>query len=71
MKSNVGTADRLVRFGVAIILVMLYATGSVAGTLAYVLLGVAAILLLTSLIKLCPLYSLLGINTCPMRKSGP
>lgn len=64
MKKNMGNADRIIRILVAAAIAVLYFTGTVSGTLAYVLLGVGAIFLLTSLAGSCPLYSVFGINTC-------
>jgi hypothetical protein len=63
MKRNMSTADRSVRIVIAVILLGLYATGIVNGTLAIVSLVVAGIFLLTSFVNFCPLYRLLGIST--------
>ena len=65
MKKNMGTADRIIRITAAIVIAVLYFTGTVIGALGIVLLVLSGILVLTSLIGLCPLYSLLGMNTCP------
>ncbi|MEY8849205.1 DUF2892 domain-containing protein [Psychroserpens sp. XS_ASV72] len=64
MKANMGKADRFIRIALAILVVVLYWNGNIQGTLAYVLLAFAAIFLLTSFVSFCPLYTLLGINTC-------
>lgn len=63
MKKNIGTIDKAVRLVVAAIILLLYFTNMISGTLALVLLVVAAILAITSLIGICPLYMLFGINT--------
>ena len=63
MKKNMGTIDKAVRLVVAAIIILLYFTNLISGTLAVVLLVVAAILAITSLIGICPLYMLFGINT--------
>ncbi len=68
MKQNMGNTDRIVRILAAIVIAVLYFTNTITGTLGYVLLGVASIFLLTSLISFCPLYSLLGMNTCQVKK---
>lgn len=65
-----GNADRLLRILVAVAIAVLYFTNTITGTLAYVLLAVAGIFLLTSLAGTCPLYSVLGINTCKMKRTG-
>lgn len=70
MKANMGTLDRIARVAVAAVLVVLFLTGTLTGTLAYVLLAVAAVFLLTSVVSVCPLYSLFGFSTCPVKKAG-
>ena len=68
MKTNMGNADRMIRVVVALLISVLYITGVLTGTLAIVLLIVAGVFFLTSLFGICPLYSLLGINSCPAKK---
>jgi len=63
MKVNVGGIDRALRLVVGIALIALAATG-VIGWWGW--LGV--IPLLTGLFSVCPLYSLLGVNTCPLKR---
>ena len=63
MKSNVGGIDRVLRIVVGVMLVALAATSTV-GAWGYV--GVVP--LLTGLLGWCGLYTLLGLNTCPMKK---
>lgn len=63
-----GGADRIIRFIVAAVIILLYWQGVIEGTLAYVLFAVAGIFILTSFISFCPLYTLLGLNTCKMKK---
>lgn len=70
MKKNMGNADRLLRVLLSVVLVVLYATGMVEGTLAWVLVGVAGIFTLTSLVSFCPLYTLVGFSTCSTSKGG-
>jgi hypothetical protein len=62
MKQNVGTADRIIRaiFGVAALLVAIFITSGVWTILLYV---ISAILLVTALIGICPLYMLLHLST--------
>lgn len=64
MKINMGTGDRVVRIVIAIALSVLFFTGSVSGTLSYVLLAIGGVFLLTSIVGFCPLYRLVGVNTC-------
>jgi hypothetical protein len=63
MKKNMGGADRMIRIVIAIVVAVLYFTGTVTGTLGMVLLVLGAVFLLTSFINFCPLYTILGINT--------
>ena len=56
MKPNLGTTDRIIRAVLAIILAVLYFSGTVTGTLGIILLVLAGVFLLTSLISFCPLY---------------
>ena len=64
MKKNMGSADRIARFVIAAIVAVLYFTNVITGTLGIVLLVIAGVFVLTSLISFCPLYTILGINTC-------
>ena len=61
MKVNVGTIDRVLRIVVGILLVTLAATGIFA---PWGWIGLAP--LLSGIFKFCPVYTLLGMNTCPM-----
>ncbi|MDZ7857281.1 DUF2892 domain-containing protein [Sphaerotilus sp.] len=61
MKINVGGADRILRIVVGLILILLAATGQVG---AWGWIGIVP--LATGLLKTCPLYSVLGMNTCPI-----
>lgn len=63
MKRNEGTIDRAVRVIAGLALIALAATG-IVGAWGYI----GVIPLLTGAIGLCPLYSLLGINTCPVHR---
>lgn len=63
-----GTVDKSIRLIAAIIMVVLYYTGIVNGGIALVLLILAVIFALTSLINFCPLYKLIGVNTCKVKE---
>lgn len=67
MKTNMGSADKIIRLIVAAVLAVLFFTHTVSGTLGIILIIVAVVFTLTSLISFCPLYTLLGINTCPKK----
>jgi Protein of unknown function (DUF2892) len=64
MKSNMGTADRVIRVIIAAIITTLYFTHFISGTLGIVLMIVSGIFVLTSLISFCPLYRMMGFSTC-------
>ncbi|HLP05647.1 MAG TPA: DUF2892 domain-containing protein [Paludibacter sp.] len=63
MKANVGFIDRIIRVILALVFVGLYVAGVLPGTIGFVMLGVAGILILTALVGICPLYWVLGIST--------
>ncbi len=65
MNANVGGIDRILRIVVGLVLITLAATGTVG---AWGWIGVVP--LLTGLIRWCPIYPLLGLNSCPMKKSS-
>ncbi|HEY3365623.1 MAG TPA: DUF2892 domain-containing protein [Symbiobacteriaceae bacterium] len=68
MKVNVGTADKLVRVVIALVAGYLgYVTGGVWAWVGY---AVAAIMLVTAAVGFCPLYTLFGLNTCPVKKQA-
>jgi hypothetical protein len=68
MKKNMGGADRMIRFIIAIAVAALYYFDVIDGTLAYVLMAFAAIFVLTSFVSFCPLYTLIGLNTSKEKK---
>jgi len=63
MKVNVGSADRLLRIIAGIALIALAAMGTI-GVWGYI----GVVLLLTGLVRICPAYSILGMNTCGLKK---
>lgn len=63
-----GSSDKIVRISIALILIILFSLNYIQGTLGYVAIAVAAVFALTSFISFCPLYTLLGINTCSIKK---
>ncbi len=64
MTKNMGSADKIIRIIIAVIIGILYYTGTISGTFGLILLILAGIFVLTSLIGFCPLYKPFGINTC-------
>ena len=68
MKNNMGNADRIVRFLLAAVVAVLYFTNVITGSARIVMLAHAGISVLTSLVSFCPVYTLIGLNTCPAEK---
>jgi hypothetical protein len=65
MKLNVGGIDRILRVVVGVVLIALAAMGNI-GWWGYI--GIVP--LVTGLFRFCPLYTLLGMNTCPVQSKG-
>jgi hypothetical protein len=63
MKKNMGTIDKVIRILVALVLVVLYFTNVISGTLAIILLVLSVVFILTSVLGFCPLYLLFGLST--------
>jgi uncharacterized membrane protein len=63
MKKNMGSADRIIRVMIAAILITLYFTGTITGTVGIILIVLSVIFVLTSLIGFCPLYLPFGLST--------
>lgn len=68
MKANVGTIDRILRgvLGAALLLVAVLGDGPIRW------LGLAGVVLIaTGAVRFCPLYAVLGVNTCPAPTGTP
>jgi len=63
MKSNMSSADRIIRTSVAVIIGGLYFGEVIPGTTAIILGLLAVILILTSTISFCPLYAPFKFST--------
>jgi hypothetical protein len=64
MKANIGNLDKNIRIGLVVII---FAAGLYAGSWW----GLVGFLpLLTGLINFCPLYTLVGMNTCEVKQSN-
>lgn len=68
MKKNMGKTDKLIRVTLGLIFIALYFAGTVTGTWGIVLVILGAVFILTSATSFCPLYTLVGINTCAVKK---
>ncbi|NML72983.1 DUF2892 domain-containing protein [Rhizobium sp. S-51] len=63
---NVGSVDRILRIVVGLIVLSLFFIYPGAPWRYFTLIGIVP--LLTGVFSTCPLYSILGISTCPMKK---
>ncbi|HEY5918314.1 MAG TPA: DUF2892 domain-containing protein [Chryseolinea sp.] len=70
MKKNMGSADRVVRVTIAFVIIGLYVSGAIPGTLGIVLIALSGMFVITSLVGVCPLYSPLGITTLRKKLEG-
>lgn len=68
MSQNVGNTDKYVRTILGVALAIAAFGGFLQGTTATAAVFVAVVLLLTAWAKFCPLYALLGLNTCPRKQ---
>jgi hypothetical protein len=68
MRKNMGNTDRILRIIAAIVFAVLYFTETVTGTFGLVLVILGAVFLATSLISFCPLYTIIGVNTCKKKE---
>ena len=68
MIKNVGMIDKIIRIVLAIVLIYLDFSEKVTGGFSWVLSVIAIVLLITAIIGHCPLYKLIGMNTCPAKK---
>ena len=62
MKTNVGGIDRILRIVAGLVLIALTLTGAI-GVWGWI--GIVP--LLTGALSTCPLYTVLGFSTCPMK----
>ncbi|MEE4195712.1 MAG: DUF2892 domain-containing protein [Anaerolineae bacterium] len=60
---NMGSADRIIRLLLVALVVVLYLTGVIGGTVAIILGVLAVVFFVTSLVSFCPLYVPFGIST--------
>jgi uncharacterized membrane protein len=66
MTTNMGTVDRGLRAIVGLVLLYLAYAGMFS-TWAWAGYAVGAVMLITAVIGMCPLYTLFGWNTCPTK----
>ena len=64
MKCNVGKTDRIIRIVLGIILLVAGIVAPVGMTWRVVLLVIAAVALVTAIIRFCPANAIVGIDSC-------
>lgn len=68
MKKNVGNLDKIIRIVLAIVVTYFaYTVEFSAAWQTYALWAIAIVLLLTALTNRCPLFSIIGINSCKVK----
>jgi hypothetical protein len=71
--TNVGTLDRLARFALGLVLLVVAfavpAAEAALGMAWWLLPLVGVVMIGTAAVGFCPLYTVLGIRTCPMTKA--
>jgi hypothetical protein len=63
MKKNMGSVDKVIRILVAVVVVTLYFTNVISGTLGVILLVLSGVFVMTSVFSICPLYMPFGLST--------
>ena len=63
-----GNTDRLIRLLLAILVAVLFYTNVIGGIFGIVLMVIAGVFVVTSLVSFCPLYTLIGVNSCSAKK---
>jgi hypothetical protein len=69
MKKNMGGLDKVIRLIIALVAGLLVYLEIVDGAVAYILLTITGIFVITSLIGFCPLYGVFGINSCKTKQN--
>ena len=64
MTCNVGGIERPIRIGAGVLAIAIGLFAGLSPTIAGAFVVIGAILLLTGAVGFCPLFTLLGINTC-------
>jgi hypothetical protein len=61
MNPNLSNTDRIVRFLLFVVSIVLFVTDVISGWLAYSIIFIGTVFLLTSLMSFCPIYRALGV----------
>ncbi len=69
MSRNMGTADRVIRFVLGLALIA-FAMGMILPGTGFNWIGwIGIVPIATAIVGICPLYSLIGVRTCPANSS--
>ena len=63
MNPNISNLDRFIRFLLFVAAIVLFVMEIISGWLAYTLIAVGTVFLLTSLLSFCPIYRAFGLNS--------
>jgi len=67
MSRNVGTIDRILRAALGVFLLWLaFFSGITVGWVQAVVAIVGIMMLAVAVLRVCPIYSIFGIRTCPV-----
>ena len=66
MTANVGKIDRIARLILGIVLLVLPFVSGMGTTATVISVIVGIVMVATSSMKFCPLYRILGVNTCSL-----
>lgn len=64
MRKNLGNTDKVIRYIIAIVAILITLLSNVRGLTQVILIALTAILIGTSLLSFCPLYAIVGLKTC-------
>lgn len=67
MTINMGQSDRFFRVLLASAIGYLYFTEKISGNTGIFLMILSVVFVITSLLSYCPVYTFLGVNTCPRK----
>lgn len=68
LTQNVGTLDRIARLGLGAVLGVVFLAGIIAAPLSWLVGLLSVIMLATGALGSCPIYTLLGVRTCPIQR---
>jgi hypothetical protein len=64
MKRNLGSTDKVIRYILAIVAILIALLSNISGLTQAILIAFAVIFIGTSLVSFCPLYAIVGLKTC-------